>query len=215
MKKALMAVMVVALVIGFAGCEWFTKGVDYYPAKVDNMATSTVVTHDSTWMAFDSSVVVNDSTWDVSSKCIGETTLEDETEVWEFKNENGDLSYMGFDKDGDKVNFYSDKTDSAVITVWPYTLEVGTKWTLGEGDFAVDYEVLEEVEVTVSGVTYDKALKVSMTPAAVENVTYEGFMWMDKDHGVVKSWFLIKTDIPDVMYMEMESTIELTEFTKG
>ncbi|MBN2380228.1 hypothetical protein JXM67_10565 [candidate division WOR-3 bacterium] len=213
MKKALMVVMAVALVIGFAGCDIFGGAVDYYPAKEGNIATSTVVTHDSTWMAFDSSSVVNDSTWDNTSECMGKTTLEDETEVWEFKNQDGAYSYMGFDKDGDKVNFYSDKTDSAFITVWPYTLELGTKWTLGEGDYAVNYEVVEEnVEVTVPAGTYSKTLKVSMTPKAVENVTYEGYMWMDKKHGTVKVWFKTVTDITDVMYMEMESTTELKSF---
>jgi len=208
MKKALMAVMAVALLIGFTGCSIFGGAVDYYPAEEGKIATSTVVTHDSTWMAFDSSSVVNDSTWDITSECMGKTTLEDETEVWEFMNQDDMYSYMGFDKDGDKVNFYSDKTDSAFVTVWPYTLEVGTTWTIND----VDYEVVAEEDVTVPAGTYTGALKVSMTPPAVENVTYEGFMWMDKKHGTVKTWFITVTDMTDVMYMEMESTTELQSY---
>lgn len=217
MKKALLAVLAVALVMGFAGCDLWPWGqVDYYPAKVGNEATLTVVTRDSTYIVALDSASADDSTWDISSECTAEITLDDdETEVWEFKNQDGNLSYMGFDKKADKVTFYSDKTDTADIYTMPYDLKEGSTWTIGEGDFAIDFEVTGTEDVTVEAGTYTDCLKVTMTPPAAENVTYEGYQWWDKDHGVVKEWYIMKTDVPDVMYMEMESTTELTEFTEG
>ncbi|NLI98727.1 hypothetical protein GX441_08735 [bacterium] len=204
MKKALALALGIVFVLGFAGCEIFNPGVDYFPVKAGQIWTYETVKHDSTYYVATDSSAVKDSTWETTSKCVGETTLDNGTKVWEFENEAG-KSYMAFEKE--TVDFYAAKADTTPLYSIPKKLEVGSKWDIPVNDTTnITWEAKSTEDVTVTAGTYAGALKISVTTPGVE---MENWQWWDKDAGTVKAWTKAEIDVPDVMFMLMETTTQL------
>ncbi|TET22102.1 MAG: hypothetical protein E3J71_07270 [Candidatus Stahlbacteria bacterium] len=216
MKKALLAVMAVALVIGFAGCEIFKPGVAYFRVKEGAIATyeTTVIKHDSTlvedvWTVTDDTTITKTDT-----ECVGETELDDGTVLWEFKNVMEDTTtylYMAFDKDNEKADFYNDKADTEPAYSIPYALD---SWTQSlDTANVITYEAETTEDVTIGEETYKDADKIKVTYP--EDAGYVGaYDWWDKDYGKIKSWFKTEMVVEGSLYLTIDVTTVLTHFTR-
>lgn len=216
MKKALLAVLAVALVIGFAGCDIFKPGVDYFRVKEGAIAKyeTTVIKHDSTYDAAEDKWNVTEDTTvtKTDTECVGETELDDGTVVWEFKTDTF-YSYMAFDKDNDEVDFYNTKADTEPYYSIPYALD---NWTQPYDTVdVITYEAETTEDVTIGEETYKDADKIKVTYPEIEGMTYLGaYDWWDKDYGKIKSWFKTEMVVEGSLYLTIDVTTELTDFTK-
>jgi|GEM_PF-3311419 len=217
MKKTLLAVMAVALVMGFAGCDLWPWGqVDYF--RVKEGATSkyetTAIKHDSTYDAVKDVWAVKDETTvtDYTTECVGETELDDGTVVWEFKTDTF-YSYMAFDKDNEEVDFYNSKADTEPAYSIPYALD---SWTM-PFDTANNITFADDgtEDVTIGEETYKGAAKIKVTYPEIEGMTYLGANdWWDKDFGKIKGWYATETVVEGLLYSTTDVTTVLTEYTK-
>jgi hypothetical protein len=207
MKKALLIVTAVVVVFGFMGLDCFSKSVDYFPVGEGMKWTFQTAYYDSTYYEMGDSSVVSDSTHDYTSECIGETTLDDGTEVWEFTTDGG-TSYMAI---GDEyVDFYTDKADTEPAYSMPKDLAVGSTWSMDLTDTtSIDYEVTGTEDVTVPAAAYTGCLKVEITNPEVPNTVMENAQWWDAGEGVVKAWGKTEVTVEGIMFMFSEYTTEL------
>ncbi len=218
MKKALLAVMAVALVIGFAGCEIFKPGVAYFRVKEGAIATyeTTAIKHDSTlvedvWTVKDETTVT-----DYTTECVGETELDDGTVVWEFKSVADTVttySYMAFNKDNEEADFYNTKADTEPAYSIPYALD---NWTIPLDTANVIAFAAEDTEdVAIGEETYKDADKIKVTFPEFEGMTYLGaYDWWDTDYGRIKGWFATEVSVEGVTYVMTDVTTELIDFTR-
>ena len=218
MKRALMVVMAVVLVIGFAGCEIFKPGVAYFRVKEGAIAKyeTTVIKHDSTYDAAEDKWNVTDDTTitKTDTECVGETELVDGTVVWEFENVMEDTTtylYMAFDKDNEKADFYNDKADEEPYYSIPYALD---NWTQPfDTANVIDYEAETTENVIIGEETYKDADKIKVTYP--EDAGYVGaYDWWDKDYGKIKSWFKTEMVVEGSLYLTIDVTTELIDFTR-
>ncbi|MBD3286423.1 hypothetical protein GF359_07670 [candidate division WOR-3 bacterium] len=214
MKKALMAVMVVALAIGFVGCDIIGGAKSpYYPLAEGNTWDYDV----SMTTTVDDSVTL-DSSWTTKTEVVGKTELDDGTKVWEVKNEDA-TSFVEVDKDW--VYTYETKADTTEWYKWPNEPKVGDTWDMviqidDTTSSTTTYEVVEE---GVEANTYADCLKVQVTPEGTDMFDeYENFMYWAKDVGNVKTTCktVIKTVIlDDTMTTTTETESNLNTFTEG
>jgi hypothetical protein len=221
MKKALLAVMAVALIIGFAGCSLFGGAKSpYYPLKEGNKwdYETTVIT---TMEYEDTTITPNtaDTTTDTySSEVIGETELtgEEALKVWEIKT-GDETDYVHVDKDW--VYFYDELSDSEEWYKWPNEPDVGDKWdVVFDIDDTTTYTI--SYEVTETGATafgdYTDCLKIKVTPEDADRFdTYDSWMFVAKDVGTVMYKTNYTLIIVDYSTMTVESETKLTAFTEG
>lgn len=188
MKKALLAVMAIALLIGFAGCDWFGGGkAPYYPLAEGNKVefegtmTFTVDYPEGEFMPADTSWSM-----DVSSEneVIGETTLpgNDEMKVWEVKatstidtTTTESTSYVKVENDS--VYIYDD--GGVLASTQPADPKVGDTWVESTLTYKVEADGKE-----ANG--YTGCLEVSMTPDDISMYdTYSSMQYWAKNVGVV------------------------------
>lgn len=219
MKRALLAVLVVVLVMGFAGCEIFKPGVAYFRVKEGAIATyeTTVIKHDSTYDAAEDvwNVTEDTTVTETDTECVGETELNDGTVVWEFKNVMEDTTtylYMAFDKDNEKADFYGDKADTVPAYSIPYALDSWTQPLDTANVIKYEAETTEDVEIGEE--TYEGADKIKVTYP--EAAGYVGaYDWWDKDYGKIKSWFKTETVVvEDSLYLTIDATTLLIDFAR-
>lgn len=226
MKKALLAIMAIALVIGFAGCSIFGGAKSpYYPLKEGNKweyegTTITSIEYaDTTYVKNSYDTTTATSTTEV----IGETELtgDNAIKVWEVKSTSGTSSSTSYiDVDKDWVYIY-DKIDASTESYkWPNEPKKDDTW---EQEIVVDDTTTYKITYTVveEGVTafgdYTDCLKIKMVPSNVkldDYTTYENWMYMTKNTGVV--YYYTKMVMGDTTYtMSIESETKLKTFTEG
>lgn len=211
MKKALLIVTAVVVVFGFMGLDCFKKSVDYFPVGEGMKWNFQTTYYDSThWVVADTFVVHADSVHTYTTECVGETTLDDGTEVWEFTTD-GESSYMAI---GDEfVDFYNDKADTTPAYSIPKDLAVGSTWSMDLTDTtSVDYEVTETEDVSVPAGDYTGCLKVKITYPEIPFTVKEDWSWWDAGEGKVKSWGTSEMTldiVTDTSITYMEYTTEL------
>lgn len=214
MKKALLAVMAIALVIGFAGCDIFQAKSPYYPLadgnKWDYDVTMKITVDDS---------VTLDSAWTTATEVIGETELDNGTKVWEVKDED-ETSFVEVDKDW--VYTYETKADTTEWYKWPNEPKVNDTWDVvfqidDTTTFTIKYEVVED---GVEANSYTGCLKVKVTPEGIADMydEYESFQYGAKDVGTVlsttKSVMKIVV-LEDTITTTTETESKLNTFTEG
>ncbi len=222
MKKALLAVMAIALVIGFAGCDIFGGAKSPYCPLAEGNKWDYDVTMQTT---VDDSVTL-DSTWTTSSEVIGETetTGDEPIKVWEVKT--GDVSsYVNVDKDW--VYFYDDLANTEEWYKFPNEPIIGDKWditTITEINDTTSDTSTTSYEVVADGEEangYTGCLKVQSTPESkVTDLfdTYESFLYWAKDVGnVLGTTKIVKKTVvlEDTITATTETESKLNTFTEG
>lgn len=215
MKKTLALVFAFTLVLAFTGCSIFGGAVDYFPVKEGKIWTSlaTTTVYDSTYNFV---TQVWDITYDTTTatstnECVGETTLDDGTKVWEFKTVQDTSTTYSYMAIGDEmVDYYVAKTDTAPVYSMPKKLAVGSTWEMAITDTtAIKYEATGNEDVTVPAGTFAGALKITVTFPEMPYMTFEGYQWWNKDEGAVKSYTKSTSSVPDMAYRVTETTTEL------
>jgi hypothetical protein len=229
MKKALLAVMAIALVLGFAGCSLFGGGKSpYYPLKEGNKweysgwsVSEMIFTSDLIPDTYDSTATSS------TTEVVGETELtgDEAIKVWEVKTTSGDVTTTDYvDVDKDWVYFYDELSDSDAWYKWPNEPVKGDKWDVV---FAIDsttsvkisYEVVEE-GVTAFG-DYTDCLKISVSSDAInvaDYETYENYIYLAKNVGQVMSTtksVMITVVGTDTTTYRLQGESKLDKFTEG
>ena len=240
MKKALLAVIAIALVIGFAGCSWFQKGSPYYPlAEGNKWEYSGTSTMTMDYPEGTDDVVDTVNTTMVSEvMALEETTGDDPIEVWKIKSiltvdvEGVDptTSYSYVDADKDYIYFYEDLDATEEWYKIPSKPVVGDEWTVETeiidsivppdtftSVFKTDYEVVED---DVEANDYTGCLKISATPQNVADYDeYLSYNYWAEDVGSVKTEFKSVVTRPygeeDTFTMTIEGESLLDTFTEG
>ena len=236
MKKALLAVLAIALIIGFAGCSIFQKGSPYYPLAEGNKweysGTSTT-TMDYPGCTDDVVDTVN-TTMVNEAMALEETTGDEPIEVWKIKTiltvdvegVEPDTSYSYVNADKDYIYYYKDLDATEELYKIPSKPVVGDKWTVETeiidsivppdtftSVFKTDYEVVED---GVEANDYTGCLKISATPQNVADYDeYFSYDYLAKDVGSVKTEFKWVMTIHDVYTMTAEGESLLDTFTEG
>jgi|GEM_PF-4857251 len=229
MKKILMFITAVFLFAGFAGCTEepngeLVAGVQYYPASEGLTWEYRLISKAITWTSMTDTVEAADTSYfTVTCK---ETTLDDDTPVWEYA-ETGDRgsSYV-YVKFGDtEIEIYEDKTGVDVETM-PVKIEAGATWSRSEGvalagvgntTTVAAYTIENSEDVIIDGTTYTGTLKatakatVSLTGTSVDAEYSE---WYDVDAGLVKSISKAETEVAGVSYTAAEEIEELISYTQ-
>ncbi len=240
MKKALLAVMAIALIIGFAGCSIFQKGSPYYPLAEGNKweysgtATTTMDYPEGEYIPADTSYKVP-TTMVNEVMALEETTGDEPIEVWKIKSVSTvdtitteGYSYVNADKD--YVYFYEDLDATEELYKIPSKPVVGDKWTVETeiidsivppdtftSVFKTDYEVVED---GVEANDYTGCLKISDTPQNVADYDeYLSYNYWAEDVGSVKTEFKSVVTRPygeeDTFTMTIEGESLLDKFTEG
>jgi len=240
MKKALLAVMAIALVIGFAGCGLFQKGSPYYPlAEGNKWEYSGTSTMTMDYPEGTDDVVGTVNTTMVSEvMALEETTGDEPIEVWKIKTiltvdvegVEPDTSYSYVDADKDYIYFYEDLDATEELYTIPSKPVVGDKWTVETeiidsivppdtftSVFKTDYEVVED---GVEANDYTGCLKISATPQDVADYDeYLSYNYWAEDVGSVKTEFKSVVTRPygeeDTFTMTIEGESLLDTFTEG
>jgi len=239
MKKALLAVMAIALVIGFAGCSWFQKGSPYYPlAEGNKWEYSGTSTMTMDYPEGTDDVVDTVNTTMVSEvMALEETTGDEPIEVWKIKSiltvdvEGVDptTSYSYVDADKDYIYFYEDLDATEEWYKIPSKPVVGDEWTVETeiidsivppdtftSVFKTDYEVVED---DVEANDYTGCLKISATPQNVADYDeYLSYNYWAEDVGSVKTEFKSVVTRPyeeDTLTITIEGESLLGTFTEG
>jgi hypothetical protein len=221
MKKILFLSAATMFLFSLAGCELFKKAVDYFPVGEGyTWKSQTVETK------YDSTYNFQTEEWDISydtttktsiDECIGETTLDDSTAVWEFMTMRGtDTGYSYIAFADEEVEFYASKADTAPLYTMPKKLDVGSKWHTKFTDTTyIEYEVIGTEDVTVPAGTYKGALKITITyPDLGQYLSAEGYQLWDKDEGIVKTYYKFISNVPGTNFGTIEDLTELQEVTR-
>ncbi|TET22103.1 MAG: hypothetical protein E3J71_07275 [Candidatus Stahlbacteria bacterium] len=244
MKKALLAVLAIALIIGFAGCSIFQKGSPYYPLAEGNKweysGTSKTIMDYPEGMD-DVEITVN-TTVVSEVMALEETTGDEPIEVWKIKailtvdveGVDPTTSYSYVDADKDYIYFYKDldateewykipsKPDKD--DTWTVTIEEVIIDSIVDSDtftttitFKTDYTV---VETGVEANDYTDCLKIEAKPEDYDDYdSYESFDYWAKDVGSVKTEFKWVMTRPygeeDTFTMTIEGETKLDKFTEG
>jgi hypothetical protein len=235
MKKALLVVMAVALIIGFAGCDiwpWGAKS-PYLPLKEGNKweySGWSVV--EITYPPGTIEDYYDSSATSMTTEVMAETELtgDEAIKVWEIKTTTGTVtstSYVNVDKDW--VYYYDDLSDSEEWYKWPTEPAIGDKWDIvvevvdtlvdppDTTTFTTTYEVIEE-GVEAFG-DYTDCLKIKVTPENVADYdTYECFEYWAKKTGYVMSSVkavMIMVAGADTTTTRIEGETKLDSFTEG
>jgi|GEM_PF-1275172 len=216
MKKALLAVLAIALVIGFAGCSWFQKGSPYYPLAEGNKweysGTSKTIMDYPEGMD-DIEITVN-TTVVSEVMALEETTGDEPIEVWKIKTiltvdvEDVDptTSYSYVDADKDYIYFYKDLDATEEWYKIPSKPDKDDTWTTEimtitetidpeTGDTLVDTTYFKtNYTVVETGVEafgdYTDCLKIEAKPEDYGDYdSHESFDYWAKDVGTVMSKF--------------------------
>jgi len=240
MKKALLAVMAIALVIGFAGCTIFGPKAPYHPLKTGNKWDYTTTT--KTTMVIDEGEPIEvEITSTTVTEVLGEkeTTGDEPITVWEIKSVatvdtfvTESFSYVDVDKD--YIYYYKDldateewfkiPSDPVLDDTWTTLAELVTIDSIVDTDtftttttLTTNYKVVADAETAND---YENCLKIEVTPPGgiADYDTYEDFQYWAKDVGnvmtVLKS---IKTEETEyyTSVTTIESETKLTTFTEG
>jgi len=229
MKKALLAVMAIALVIGFAGCSLFGGAKSPYCPLAEGNKWDYEMTVMSSTEYVDTTYTKNmydTTTTTYSSEVVGETELtgDEAIKVWEIKS-GDETSYVDVDKDW--VYIYDDISDSEEWYKWPNEPKKDDSWKMiveavdtladpPETTTVTTTYTVEEEGATAFG-DYTDCLKIKVLSDAInldDYTEYENWMYMAKDKGTV--YYYVKIVMGDTTYtMTIESETKLTDFTEG
>ncbi|MEA3311983.1 MAG: hypothetical protein U9Q76_07165 [candidate division WOR-3 bacterium] len=242
MKKALLAVLAIALVVGFAGCSLFQKGSPYCPLAEGNKweysgtSTTTMDYPEGEYIPADTSYEVP-VTMVSEVMALEETTGDEPIEVWKIKSvltvdvEGVDptTSYSYVNADKDYIYYYKDLDATEEWYKIPSKPVVGDKWTVETeiidsivppdtftSVFKTDYEVVED---GVEANDYTGCLKISATPQNVADYDeYFSYDYWAEDVGSVKTEFKSVVTEPyeeDTLTITIEGESLLDTFTEG
>jgi hypothetical protein len=237
MKKALLAVMAIALVIGFAGCDIWPFGAKspYLPlAEGNKWEYSGWTVMEITYPPETIEDYYDSTATSSTTEVMGETELtgDEAIKVWEVKSTTDDVSTTSYvDVDKDWVYYYDDLSDSEEWYKWPTEPVIADKWDIVVEvvDTLVDppdtttstttYEVVEE-GVEAFG-DYTDCIKIKVL-ADIINVddyeTYENYLYWAKKTGYVMSYIkavMIRVVDEDTITTRIEGETKLDSFTEG
>lgn len=239
MKKALLAVMVVVLVLGFAGCDiWpFGAKTPYLPLKEGNTweysGTSKVTEDYPEGGPADTTYYVP---YESKMEVVGteETNWDEPIEVWELKSTvDTFVSYTYVDYDKDYIYYYMDLDETEEAYKIPSKPVLDDEWSITEETviidsivdtdtftttytFKTDYKVVADDETAND---YEKCLKIEVTPENVGDYdSYECFDYWAKDVGSVMTtvkWAATYPYMEETYTMSVEGETKLDKFTEG